>query len=103
MTKKFAMALFTSFFREKWAKWKSLRMFPWKFCVTSLRKCWMKANEYRGPDSRRVQQMFAGIAHRYDFLNHFLSISIDRHWRNLAVAKVRELVSPGPSAICLDL
>jgi len=62
----------------------------------------MKANEYRGPDSRRVQQMFAGIAHRYDFLNHFLSISIDRHWRNLAVAKVRELV-PSPAPLCLDV
>ena len=57
----------------------------------------MKANEYRGPDSRRVQQMFAGIAHRYDFLNHFLSVSIDRRWRNLAVAKVRELTPSGCS------
>src|SRR5262245_18521320 len=62
----------------------------------------MKANDYRGPDSRRVQQMFAGIAHRYDFLNHFLSVSIDRHWRNLAVAKVRELL-PLPSPLCLDV
>jgi demethylmenaquinone methyltransferase / 2-methoxy-6-polyprenyl-1,4-benzoquinol methylase len=62
----------------------------------------MKANEYRGPDSRRVQQMFAGIAHRYDFLNHFLSISIDRHWRNLAVAKVRELI-PSAAPSCLDV
>src|SRR5947208_14501646 len=62
----------------------------------------MKANEHRGPDSRRVQQMFAGIAHRYDFLNHFLSISIDRHWRNLAVAKLRELV-PSHSPSCLDV
>jgi demethylmenaquinone methyltransferase / 2-methoxy-6-polyprenyl-1,4-benzoquinol methylase len=61
----------------------------------------MKANEYRGPDSRRIQQMFAGIAHRYDFLNHFLSISVDRHWRNLAVAKVRELVPSASS--CLDV
>jgi demethylmenaquinone methyltransferase / 2-methoxy-6-polyprenyl-1,4-benzoquinol methylase len=62
----------------------------------------MKADEYRGPDSRRVQQMFAGIAHRYDFLNHFLSISIDKHWRNLAVNKVRELV-PSASPACLDV
>src|SRR3954463_3368567 len=62
----------------------------------------MKANEYRGPDSGRVQQMFAGIAPRYDFLNHFLSIYIDRHWRNLAVAKVRELM-PGQSTLCLDV
>src|SRR6185369_13993895 len=58
--------------------------------------------EYIGPDSGRVQQMFAGIAHRYDFLNHFLSISIDRHWRNLAVAKVRELI-PSGSPSCLDV
>ena len=38
----------------------------------------MTEKDYRGPDSRRVQEMFAGIAHRYDFLNHFLSASMDR-------------------------
>lgn len=63
----------------------------------------MKAKEYQGPDSRQVRQMFAGIAHRYDFLNHFLSGSIDRVWRRLAVRKVRELISVKPSAVCLDL
>ncbi len=63
----------------------------------------MKVNEYRGPDSHHVQQMFAGIAHRYDFLNHFLSASIDRHWRKIAVARVRELVSPSSSSTCLDV
>src|SRR5260221_6395390 len=62
----------------------------------------MKPSEYRGPDSRRVQQMFAGIAHRYDFLNHFLSVSIDRRWRKLAVAKVRELI-PSANPLCLDV
>ncbi len=46
--------------------------------------------------------MFAGIAHRYDFLNHFLSASMDRHWRKIAVDKVRELTAGVPSAICLD-
>src|SRR2546423_11455707 len=51
----------------------------------------MTERDYLGPDSRSLQQMFARIAHRYDFLNHFLSASIDRHWRNLAAAKVREL------------
>jgi demethylmenaquinone methyltransferase / 2-methoxy-6-polyprenyl-1,4-benzoquinol methylase len=30
----------------------------------------------------QVRQMFNNIAHRYDFLNHFLSIGIDRCWRN---------------------
>jgi demethylmenaquinone methyltransferase/2-methoxy-6-polyprenyl-1,4-benzoquinol methylase len=47
--------------------------------------------------------MFAGIAHRYDFLNHFLSASIDRRWRKTAVAKVQDLVTTSPSTICLDV
>jgi demethylmenaquinone methyltransferase/2-methoxy-6-polyprenyl-1,4-benzoquinol methylase len=45
----------------------------------------------RGPDPRTVQRMFAGIAHRYDFLNHFLSMSFDRRWRRVAAAKAAEL------------
>lgn len=61
----------------------------------------MKESEYQGPDSRAVQQMFAGIAHRYDFLNHFLSASADRYWRKIAVAKVGELAVAKP--FCLDL
>ena len=62
----------------------------------------MTRREYTGPDSRRIQEMFAGIAHRYDFLNHFLSISVDRRWRSAAVAKVRELAGPAPT-LCLDV
>jgi demethylmenaquinone methyltransferase/2-methoxy-6-polyprenyl-1,4-benzoquinol methylase len=63
----------------------------------------MMERDYPGPDSRRVQEMFAGIAHRYDFLNHFLSASIDRRWRKVAVNKVRELVGSSPSTVCLDV
>src|SRR5215510_11526777 len=59
--------------------------------------------DYQGPDSRRVQEMFAGIAHRYDFLNHFLSASVDVRWRTLAVRKVQELASPLSPRCCLDL
>ena len=62
----------------------------------------MMEREYSGPDSRRVQEMFAAIAHRYDFLNHFLSVSIDRRWRHVAVNKVRELLGPVPPGLCLD-
>jgi demethylmenaquinone methyltransferase/2-methoxy-6-polyprenyl-1,4-benzoquinol methylase len=58
--------------------------------------------EYRGPDAKAVQQMFAEIAPRYDFLNHFLSVSIDRRWRKVAVAKVAEHVRPG-EGVLLDL
>ncbi len=31
--------------------------------------------------SRAVRDMFAAIARRYDFLNHFLSLNVDRRWR----------------------
>jgi demethylmenaquinone methyltransferase / 2-methoxy-6-polyprenyl-1,4-benzoquinol methylase len=30
----------------------------------------------------QIRRMFNSIAHRYDFLNHFLSAGIDRRWRN---------------------
>src|SRR5262245_45360155 len=63
----------------------------------------MTERDYLGPDSRRVQEMFAAIAHRYDFLNHFLSASIDRRWRNVAVNKVRQLTNDLPPRLCLDV
>src|SRR5436309_3328304 len=63
----------------------------------------MTERDYPGPDSRRIQEMFAGIAHRYDFLNHFLSASIDHRWRRDAVAKVRELIGLQAPVLCLDL
>jgi len=63
----------------------------------------MKEREYRGPDSQTIQRMFAAIAHRYDFLNHFLSVSIDRRWRRAAVHRLNQLVRSSSSTICLDL
>src|SRR5712691_7333946 len=62
----------------------------------------MTERNYPGPDSRQIREMFAGIAHRYDFLNHFLSASIDRRWRNIAVAKVHDLLGSRRPSICLD-
>jgi demethylmenaquinone methyltransferase/2-methoxy-6-polyprenyl-1,4-benzoquinol methylase len=50
-----------------------------------------------------VQRMFGEIAHRYDFLNHFLSASIDKRWRKRAVSKLRELLLRVPEPVCLDL
>ena len=41
----------------------------------------------------RVQAMFASIAHRYDFLNHFLSVNIDKYWRS----KTTSLAPPPPA------
>ncbi|MFO7864014.1 MAG: ubiquinone/menaquinone biosynthesis methyltransferase, partial [Salinivirgaceae bacterium] len=36
----------------------------------------------------QVAGMFNHIAHRYDFLNHFLSLGIDRLWRKRVVRKL---------------
>lgn len=36
----------------------------------------------------QVRQMFNNIAHRYDFLNHFLSAGIDRCWRRKLIRKM---------------
>lgn len=45
---------------------------------------------------QEVQSMFNRIAHRYDFLNHFLSAGIDRRWRNKAI---RILSKQNPNSI----
>jgi len=64
----------------------------------------MPAKEtFRGPDGRAVRQMFGEIAHRYDFLNHFLSASVDRRWRRLAASTVREHARKDANALYLDL
>ncbi|VAX16974.1 Demethylmenaquinone methyltransferase [hydrothermal vent metagenome] len=46
----------------------------------------MSASEAK---AKAVREMFSGIAHRYDFLNHFLSLGIDITWRKNAVAKFK--------------
>lgn len=37
---------------------------------------------------QRVRRMFGSIARRYDFLNHLLSLNIDRSWRTLTTRVV---------------
>lgn len=49
--------------------------------------------------TERIQQMFAHIAPRYDFLNRLLSLGIDRHWRRETV----RLVKYGENARILDV
>lgn len=41
-----------------------------------------------------VREMFTAIAPRYDFLNHLLSLNIDRRWRRAAVALLEWQRSP---------
>ncbi len=46
--------------------------------------------------SAAVRNMFAVIAHRYDFLNHFLSLGRDIAWRRAAAGALKDvLVRPG--------
>jgi demethylmenaquinone methyltransferase/2-methoxy-6-polyprenyl-1,4-benzoquinol methylase len=47
----------------------------------------------------QVEEMFDNIAPTYDFLNHFLSMGIDRAWRKMAVDSIAS-ISP---KIILDL
>jgi demethylmenaquinone methyltransferase/2-methoxy-6-polyprenyl-1,4-benzoquinol methylase len=47
----------------------------------------------------RVRRMFGEIAGRYDFLNHLLSLNIDRYWRWQAVRRV----PPTPGTKILDM
>jgi demethylmenaquinone methyltransferase/2-methoxy-6-polyprenyl-1,4-benzoquinol methylase len=47
----------------------------------------------------RVRRMFGEIAGRYDFLNHLLSLNVDRYWRWRTVRRVR----PQGNAPILDL
>jgi demethylmenaquinone methyltransferase/2-methoxy-6-polyprenyl-1,4-benzoquinol methylase len=39
----------------------------------------------------QVAEMFNNIAGRYDFLNHFLSMGIDKGWRKKAIAEVGQI------------
>ena len=39
--------------------------------------------------------MFAGIAARYDLLNHLLSGNVDKRWRRRVAAKLRPALGPG--------
>jgi demethylmenaquinone methyltransferase/2-methoxy-6-polyprenyl-1,4-benzoquinol methylase len=52
--------------------------------------------------SRKVREMFAQIAPRYDLLNHLLSLQLDRLWRARA-AKLLQSILVRPDAIVLDL
>ena len=46
--------------------------------------------------SARVRQMFGEIAPRYDFLNHLLSMNVDRYWRWRTVRKLKPQPDAGP-------
>jgi demethylmenaquinone methyltransferase/2-methoxy-6-polyprenyl-1,4-benzoquinol methylase len=52
--------------------------------------------------AREVRDMFSRIAPRYDFLNHLLSLSLDRVWRRRTARRFRHILQR-PGARVLDL
>jgi len=46
--------------------------------------------EDTGAKKQQVARMFDNISGRYDFLNHFLSLGIDKRWRKKAIRLLRD-------------
>jgi demethylmenaquinone methyltransferase/2-methoxy-6-polyprenyl-1,4-benzoquinol methylase len=59
-----------------------------------------KKNATESEHARRVREMFAGIAGRYDLLNHLLSGNTDKRWRRLVAKRLQPVLSiEGASAL----
>ena len=61
-----------------------------------------KINPYENkntPKTEQVAEMFDNISEKYDFLNHFFSLGIDKIWRK----KVRKTVNKVPHSRILDV
>lgn len=52
--------------------------------------------------AERVREMFGSIAPRYDFLNHLLSLSLDRLWRRRVARRFSAILST-PDSRAIDL
>ena len=52
--------------------------------------------------ARAVRDMFSGIAKKYDFLNHFLSVNTDKRWRRLVSKKLKDVLD-SEDALVLDV
>ena len=46
--------------------------------------------EKEGTKKEQVAEMFNNISHKYDFLNHFLSLGIDILWRKKAIKQLKQ-------------
>lgn len=55
----------------------------------------------RAEHARRVRAMFAGIAGRYDLLNHLLSGNVDKRWRRRVARELKPSMNEG--ALVLDV
>jgi len=59
----------------------------------------MNIDPNQGSKTQRVEAMFNDIAPKYDFLNHFLSLGIDRIWRRKVI---RMIIAEKPNDV-LDI
>ena len=66
---------------------------------TSVKKQTNMSTSLLDKKETRIRRMFGDIAPRYDFLNHLLSLNIDRYWR----WRTTRLVPPEGTAPILDL
>lgn len=48
-------------------------------------------NRKESSKKEEVAEMFNNISKRYDFLNHFLSLGIDRRWRKKGIRRLRDI------------
>jgi demethylmenaquinone methyltransferase / 2-methoxy-6-polyprenyl-1,4-benzoquinol methylase len=59
-------------------------------------------NEKELAHASAVREMFAGIAGRYDLLNHLLSMNIDKGWRRRVSSELRNILDRS-DAVVLDV
>lgn len=59
----------------------------------------VKPYDEKGSKKEQVAEMFDNISHKYDFLNHFLSMGIDKLWRKKAI----RLISSKEPKLILDI
>ena len=59
-------------------------------------------NAKEAAHAKAVRDMFAGIARRYDLLNHVLSLNIDKRWRRIVAEELRDVLDR-QDAIVLDV
>lgn len=59
-------------------------------------------NAKEAAHTKAVREMFSGIAGKYDFINHFLSLNIDKRWRRIVSNVLRDVLDRD-DAVVLDV
>ena len=59
-------------------------------------------NPQEAAHAKAVREMFAGIAKRYDLLNHVLSLNIDKSWRRRVRTEIQDILND-KDAVVLDV